>query len=267
MTHRNLGLLVPRSVAEPDVGRWATVTNVSPLRIRLDGETVALPLTPDTLTAGLAISDRVWVALPTNRDPKFKARSVLVMGRSGGGIILDDSVTNAKLANMATQTFKGRTTAGTGDPEDMTIAQAQALLGINETIVRVKLADETVNNNAAFQNDDHLSCTLAANSSYFLDKYFIFNSGATPDIKTQLVGPSGMSGVVTLYSLGGSVVSNFSATSSVIWDGTGANQLARVFGFITTTNGGALNWQWGQNTANASNTIVRQGSYFLLIKF
>ena len=40
----------------------------------------------------------------------------------------DDSVTNAKLANMATQTIKGRTTAGTGDPEDLTAAQATALL-------------------------------------------------------------------------------------------------------------------------------------------
>lgn len=40
----------------------------------------------------------------------------------------DDSVTNAKLANMATQTIKGRTTAGTGDPEDLTATQATAIL-------------------------------------------------------------------------------------------------------------------------------------------
>ncbi len=37
-------------------------------------------------------------------------------------------VSNSKLANMATQTFKGRTTAGTGSPEDLTTAQATALL-------------------------------------------------------------------------------------------------------------------------------------------
>lgn len=42
--------------------------------------------------------------------------------------ILDANVTNAKLANMATQTIKGRTTAGTGVPEDLTAAQATALL-------------------------------------------------------------------------------------------------------------------------------------------
>ena len=42
--------------------------------------------------------------------------------------IADDQVTNAKLANMATASFKGRTTAGTGDPEDLTATQATALL-------------------------------------------------------------------------------------------------------------------------------------------
>lgn len=42
--------------------------------------------------------------------------------------IAADAVTNAKLANMATATFKARTTAGVGDPEDLTGTQATALL-------------------------------------------------------------------------------------------------------------------------------------------
>lgn len=44
-----------------------------------------------------------------------------------------DAVTNAELANMATQTFKGRTTAGTGDPEDLTVAQAKTMLNLAGT--------------------------------------------------------------------------------------------------------------------------------------
>ena len=42
--------------------------------------------------------------------------------------IANDAVTNAKLANVATATFKGRSTAGTGDPEDLSATQATALL-------------------------------------------------------------------------------------------------------------------------------------------
>ena len=44
--------------------------------------------------------------------------------------IAADAVTNAKLANMATATFKGRVTAATGDPEDLTGTQATTLLDV-----------------------------------------------------------------------------------------------------------------------------------------
>jgi hypothetical protein len=49
---------------------------------------------------------------------------------SGGTVWTIDAgaVTNAKLADMATATLKGRATAGTGDPEDLTGTQATALL-------------------------------------------------------------------------------------------------------------------------------------------
>lgn len=49
-------------------------------------------------------------------------------GLGGPLTIIDGSITNAKLANVATATFKGRTTAGTGVPEDLTVTQATALL-------------------------------------------------------------------------------------------------------------------------------------------
>jgi hypothetical protein len=45
----------------------------------------------------------------------------------------DDGVTNAKLANVATQTFRGRNTAGTGDPEDLSVATAKTMLGLTGT--------------------------------------------------------------------------------------------------------------------------------------
>lgn len=46
----------------------------------------------------------------------------------GATTIANDAVTNAKLANMSSGAIKGRVSAGSGDPEDLTGAQATALL-------------------------------------------------------------------------------------------------------------------------------------------
>lgn len=57
---------------------WGTVTALSPLRVRLDGDTSAIPATPDSLidSAALAVSDRVRCEVTANR--------VIVLGRFGG---------------------------------------------------------------------------------------------------------------------------------------------------------------------------------------
>lgn len=47
---------------------------------------------------------------------------------SQAATIANDAVTNAKSADMATSRIKGRVTAGTGDPEDLTGTQATTLL-------------------------------------------------------------------------------------------------------------------------------------------
>lgn len=95
--------------------------------------------------------------------------------------ILNDAVTNPKLANMATGTIKGRSTAGTGDPEDLSAAQVKSLLAIVpgdvagfDTQVRTSRLDQMAAPNAALSmNGQKLTAvgtptadTDAANKAY-----------------------------------------------------------------------------------------------------
>ncbi len=47
--------------------------------------------------------------------------------------IANNAVSNAKAADVPTATFKGRATAATGDPEDLTVAQTKTLLNLTGT--------------------------------------------------------------------------------------------------------------------------------------
>lgn len=94
-------MLVP-GISQPDEGRWATVTQASPLRIKVDGESTALPFTPITLVQGLAVNDRVWVSFPTNKNPAFRGRRVIIIGKANGPKMASGQVTINPTANTPT---------------------------------------------------------------------------------------------------------------------------------------------------------------------
>jgi len=48
----------------------------------------------------------------------------------GATTIANDAVTNAKLANVATATIKGRITSGSGDPEDLTASDVRSIINV-----------------------------------------------------------------------------------------------------------------------------------------
>ncbi len=89
-------------------------------------------LNTDKLEVGAAFNAAV-AATPAVTANTAKATNATHTGDvtgSGALTIANDAVTNAKAADMATGTIKGRATAGTGDPEDLTGAQATALLDV-----------------------------------------------------------------------------------------------------------------------------------------
>lgn len=71
---------------------WGTITDTSPLRVTLDGDTAELPFTPDSLVDPqvLDVNDRVRCDL--------SGRRVVIVGRSGGDF--DPSVQNSIAADV-----------------------------------------------------------------------------------------------------------------------------------------------------------------------
>ena len=87
---------------------YATLASVAALDVRID----ALEAAP---SGGVSDGDK---------------GDVTVSASGATWTIDNDVVTNAKAANMATATIKGRTTAGTGDPEDLSAVQTKTLLAL-----------------------------------------------------------------------------------------------------------------------------------------
>lgn len=74
--------------------------------------------------------------------------------------IANDAVSNAKLANMAEATIKGRAAgAGTGDPTDLTAAQVRAIIGSSGATLNVST---TTTGNVGAGEDTLASCTVPA---------------------------------------------------------------------------------------------------------
>lgn len=151
-------------------------------------------------------------------------------------------------------------------PGILTADQLNAALGLQA----YKSADETVNNSATLQNDNDLAVDVEANGVYSLHLYLVYSSGATPDFKIDFTAPSGTTFEASFFDYNGGSFAwgATSALGSVTGlAGTGANApfILRATVFVGGT-AGTVQLRWAQNTANASDTIVRKGSRLTLVK-
>lgn len=83
-----------------------------------------------TYTAGGTLAVGSSTSIIVNADDVQRAAltgDVTASQNSNTTTIANDAVTNAKLANMASPSLKGRTTATTGDPEDLTLVNSTSI--------------------------------------------------------------------------------------------------------------------------------------------
>lgn len=124
---------------------------------------------------------------------------ITVSGSGSAWTIDNDAVTNAKLADMAANTFKMRVTGGTGDPEDGTATQATAALN---TMVGDSGAGGTKGLvPAPAAGDAAAGKYFKADGTFSVPVFHYLSSNQTITAAGQLTLTHGLGGIPTLVQL------------------------------------------------------------------
>ena len=137
----------------------------------------------------------------------------------------------------------------------------------------------TVNNTTTILNSSDLTVAVVANARYSFDSWIQYDSGTTPDIKIQLTGPTGTGFTIARWGVGTGATGGQTANAidqgvtlgTTTWVqafggvGAGTSMSARCVGHIAVGGtAGNLVMGFAQNTANASNTNLSQGTWFAI---
>jgi len=205
-----------------------------------------------------------------------------VTGLPEGGL-LDNAVSLAKMAGGTDGNLISYDTSGdpafvaTGSAAEVltsngagTAPTFQAAGGSGLTFAKVvKSADETVNNSATLQDDDELLFTPAINKNYGFLLVLLVESSTTPDIKVAFTLPTGADGdwnAQKIWRTDTNVSTNNIETAvSMPTSGATTTTIHPIAGrIIMSSTAGSAQLQWAQNTANATDTKVLEGSYLVV---
>ncbi|MFC8423931.1 hypothetical protein ACFUN7_24150 [Streptomyces sp. NPDC057236] len=140
----------------------------------------------------------------------------------------------------------------------------------NARVFARKTADESVTNSTTYQNDDGLLVPVTAGATYIVEGFIVYNTASAAGIKLQLTGPTGTGlwGFIGLSVSGGNLDTGtirMSASTNGVGSsrlGGAANDLVAIArGTFLPTASGNLVFQWAQNAANATPTVVRANSW------
>lgn len=147
----------------------------------------------------------------------------------------------------------------------ITQSQITDLSAANTFARVVKKADETVDTSTTFQDDDELVVALSANKTYYGVLRIFFTSATDADFKYKFTIPSGATAIGngTAIQPTGSGTMVELATGHALGSIVNENIVGINFRVVVGTAGN-LQLQWAQNTSQASNTTVLEGSALIM---
>lgn len=131
---------------------------------------------------------------------------------------------------------------------------------------------QVVNNSTVFVNDDTLVLAVEANSTYVYKLILAYSSNTTADFKWTFSGPAGFGGQGNVFYLdptsgGYSTIGAYAVASTRAVSGAGVVAQSEENGVLTVAGtAGNFRVTWAQNTANATDTVVKIGSFMQLLK-
>lgn len=188
----------------------------------------------------------------------------------------NDTVTNAKAANMPALTIKGNNTGSAADPKDLTVAEVKTMLGVASgkqwTIVE-KNAD-TSRTTTVKSIDPGLQFEMAANKKYRITGTIYYRGGGSADIAVQFAGPASPTTVkIRLwYYLASAQTTEVSVrqtafnTLQTLDSSTSDNSEFTFEAYVETgASAGTFGLSWG-TSSGAGTTHVLAGSYLEYIE-
>jgi hypothetical protein len=153
-------------------------------------------------------------------------------------------------------------------------ARLDTLIGGRVTVI--KPGGTNRSSTTTLTDDPHLTVTLAASTSYWLELCAAITSPAAADFKWDFTFPAGLTftgySVVSVTggaSLAGGIWSPANNALSVPGicntTGGGVDDFVSVHGMLTTAGtAGAFTWRWAQFVSDPGNTAVRAGSSMIV---
>jgi hypothetical protein len=156
------------------------------------------------------------------------------------------------------------------------------LTGLSTPTLKMKTANETVNNSNVYQDDDHLTgFSLDASSKYLIKVFLnVAEASTSSKLKAQLVFSSAISDLSNIQykresgsstltffdSFGWGAISTYNLCGVSLMALDGPNIHLGAYLSVFTNGACTVKLQWAQYTAYAANTTLAKGSFMEVTK-